>query len=143
MVRYRVGARITSVICAILFMVLGIAVPLAIFISAGFNSMAAIGLLFVGFFITGAIILGVEINYQKRRNFALKGRLSTGVIKEVERIWQGRNGAKYNLIIACHNDMGEQFEASIPISYWDMNRYTAGVKINVYVNGNYCYIKKY
>ena len=143
MVRYRVGARASSVISAILLMTMGIVMPIVVFVSVGFNELFGLALFFFVAFIVGAIMLGVEIVYQKRRDLALKGKLSTGLVKEVERIWRGRSGRVYNLIISCHNDMGEKLETCIPISYWDKDKYTVGVAINVYINGNYCYIQKY
>ena len=39
MVRYRVGARASSVISAILLMAMGIVVPIMVFVSVGFNEL--------------------------------------------------------------------------------------------------------
>ena len=143
MIRYRVGARASFVISGMLLMVLGVVIPIALYISVGFNEVSIVGLIFLVFFVVGAIIFGVEMYFWHRRHFALSGKLSTGVVVRVEGRWAGRAGRIYNLIIAYHNEMGEQLEASIPISYWDKDNYVQGAKINVYINGNYCYIQKY
>ena len=143
MIRYRVGARASFVISGMLLMVLGIIISMVLFINLGFGEISSVGLIFLVFFVAGAIIFGIEMYFWNRRRFALGGKLSTGVVVKVEGRWAGRAGRIYNLIIAYHNEIGEHLEASIPISYWDKDKYVQGVTINVYINGNYCYIQKY
>ena len=143
MKRYRVGARTSYLIYGFLCILFGIIFASVYLAKIGFKEITTAILLMLVFWVPGAILLGFEFYFWHRQTFAMKGEMSTGVIVEVERKWAGRNGILYNLIIAYHNQNGEQLESSIPISFWDKDRYNKGTKINVYINGNYCCIKKY
>ena len=141
MVRYRVGARFSYLASGILLMILGIVLPIIFFASAGTNGTYGLG--FLSVFVIGAIMFSVEMVFQVRRNYAMKGEAVLGRIIDIEKRWHWRSGFRYSLIIAYHTSDGEGVEASIPISSFDKDRYQRDTQITVHVNGKYGYINKY
>ena len=140
--RYYVGARLLDVILSVIALGFGIALPIVIannpnikFSELGNSLVLIIILLVIGvmWFLLNLVLIFRQI-------MAIKyGKETFGRIVKIKR-GHSRSGFRYSVIIAYHNAEGEEFESSVPISYWDRDDYSEGEEVSVYVWKNYGYL---